>query len=306
MSANPQLKNRRHSSGPKIHEPVLSVTRYDRLSAGIISLVVALGIGVFGVVSWWLSTRPVQQEFLVPLEIVRLPGGFEDGVEGETLLVESPDDPAEDAAPAETPQVADFSQLPENVVEFSTHPAQQQADAVFSSFDVPTGRPGSAHGTGRRPLGSGGGEGGIPAEQRWFIRYADETSLVEYASQLDFFGIELGALLPTGELIYLSHFTAPQPIRRSTRSGKGEQRLYMTWQGGSRKAADVKLFSNAGVPVDRATFLHFYPPDIEQQLLTKEFLYHRRTAQEIRRTYFLVTKSGNGFDFTVTRQTYLK
>jgi len=306
MNANPHSKNYRHSSGPKIHEPVLSVTRYDRLSAGVISLVIALGIGVFGVVSWWLSTRPAQQEYLVPLEIVHLPGGFEDGVEGETLLVESPDDPAEDAAPADTPQIADFSQLPENVVEFSTHPVRQQADAVFFSFDAPMGRPGSAHGTGHRPLGSGGGEGGIPAEQRWFIRYGDESSLKEYASQLDFFGIELGALLPTGELIYLSHFTAPHPMLRRTRSGKDEQRLMMTWQGGGRKAADLKLFSNAGVPVDRAIFLHFYPPAVEQQLLIKEFQYHRRRAQEIRRTYFLVTKSEDGFDLTVTRQTYLK
>ena len=53
--------------------------------------------------------------------------------------------------------------------------------------------------------------GGLPREQRWFIKFGDEESVDKYAEQLDFFGIELGALFPDrGELIYLSKMsTAP-------------------------------------------------------------------------------------------------
>jgi hypothetical protein len=148
--------------------------------------------------------------------------------------------------------------------------------------------------------------GGIPREQRWFLRFAEGRSVDEYAKQLDFFGIEIGVLQPQGELIYVSNFST-RPRQRPVKSGKDEQRLYMTWQSGERRAADVKLLSRAGVQVTRQSIIfHFYPKKIEQLLAQTEFNYRKKPPQEIRRTYFLVQQRGKGYAFEVTRQTYMR
>ena len=54
-----------------------------------------------------------------------------------------------------------------------------------------------------------------------------------------------------------------------------------------------------------APILHFYPERAERQLLTKELNYRNRKVGEIRRTYFSVERGGGGYEFVVTRQTYL-
>lgn len=77
----------------------------------------------------------------------------------------------------------------------------------------------------------------------------------------------------------------------------------MTWQGGgTRREADVKLFQRAGVDASQGTIFHFYPRETEQLLMTIEQQYAGRRQQEIRRTYFVVERGGDGFVFRVTRQ----
>ncbi|MEW4488117.1 hypothetical protein AB1L42_08545 [Thalassoglobus sp. JC818] len=288
-----------------VPEPVMKLTFFDRLSAGMIAFVLGLILVVIAIVIWWATTRPPKQTFLVPMEMVEISGGAEDGAPDETLKVESPEDPAENPSPNE--EVLDEQELTEvvdNVVELADQ-ATQQAQQVNAVSTDASGTPGSADGTGRRGLGSGPGEGGIPNEQRWFIRYSDEASISEYAKQLDFFGIEMGALLPSGQLVLLSGMSStPKKVTKS--SGKGETRLYMTWQAGNRKAADAELFKRAGVDVSDAILFHFYPKKTEQLLLQTEFEYAKRNAKEIRRTYFVVTRKGSGYNFVVTRQTYLR
>ena len=138
------------------------------------------------------------------------------------------------------------------------------------------------------------------------IRYSDETSLEEYKKQLDAFGIELGALLPTGQLVLLSNVSAAAPKKTTKTSGKGENRLYMTWQAGKRKAADAKIFQASGVDVANAVIFHFYPKATEQLLMQTEFQYAKRKPTEVRRTYFVVVKKGSGYTFVVTRQVYMR
>ena len=85
---------------------------------------------------------------------------------------------------------------------------------------------GSKAGSGSRPLGSGPGEGGIPRHQRWFIRFAQGSSLTEYAKQLDFFGIELGALFAAQKrLVYVKNFSS-KPVRRNVMTGANDCLLY--------------------------------------------------------------------------------
>ncbi len=72
----------------------------------------------------------------------------------------------------------------------------------------------------------------MAAELRWFIRFADGSSLSEYAKQLDFFGIELGAIMPDGRLAYISGLAGTPKVRYAA-SGKDEKRLYMKWEAAS-------------------------------------------------------------------------
>ena len=283
--------------------PVLHDTLYDRVSSWTIALFVAVTGLCVCVVAVWITNRLPTPPQTVPVELVEAPGGFEDGSPDETLRVDSPEPEVHDASPAEMPSdKTEIAEALENVVELSES-ATQQVQQQFDTGIQSTGKAGSAKGTGRKGLGVGPGTGGIPREQRWFVRFGDKAGLDEYAKQLEFFGIELGALLPDGRLAYLSKLTQAAPSVRYAAGGGGEQRLYMTWQGGDRRTADVELFKRAGVEVRADTVIfHFYSKPTESLLARLELDYHGRPLAQIRRTYFAVEPAAKGYQFIVVRQ----
>ena len=94
---------------------------------------------------------------------------------------------------------------------------------------------------------------------------------------------------------------------KTVTSGADEKRLYFTWRGGLRKAGDLDLFQKAGVNATNAVMiLHFYPPKTENVLANIEQNYKNRKAIEIKRTYFVVRRAKDGYEFAVSSQTYLK
>jgi len=286
--------------------PVLQVTRYDWVSSWLIAIVLALLFAVGGLAVVWAAVRPSERKEPVPVEIVEIPGGDEQGVLEETLRLESPAEASSDPSLAEieAPE-SEIEETLENVVDVAAA-ATNLADKQFELETRNAGKPGSATGTGRRALGMGGGEAGIPREQRWFISYADQQSLEAYARQLDHFGIELGALTRDGRIIYLSRLSDPQPQVRTVDRGSGETRLYMIWQGGGRRRADLQLFQKAGIEIGDAVILQFYPRETEDQLARLERSYRDRPAEQIRRTYFSVRATENGYEYAVTRQTFFE
>lgn len=287
--------------------PVLRDTLYDRVSSWTIALFIGAAGLCFCVVAVWITNRLPAPPTAVPVELVEVPGGFEDGSPDETLRVDSPDPEVQDASPSEMPaDQTEIAEALETVVELS-EAATQQVQQQFDTGVQNTGKASSAKGTGKKGLGIGPGTGGLPREQRWFVRFGDRAGVDEYAKQLQFFGIELGALLPDGRLAYASNLTDPAPSVRYAASGAGEQRLYMTWQGGDRRGADVELFKRAGVAVQADTVIfHFYPKETESQLVRLEVDYRGRPVKQIRRTYFAVEPSGQGYQFSVVRQIYLQ
>ncbi len=290
-------------SGEYRPPPVIRVTRYDEVSSWMITVFAGLLALCLIVVMIWISNQVPKAPEPVAMELLELPGGFEDGNPDETLRVDSPEPERADASEAETAsEQTEIEQSLEAAQELSDSAAQQ----VQQQFDVgvqSTGKPGSAKGTGGRPLGSGPGTGGYPREQRWFIRFGDRAAVDEYARQLDFFRIELGSLLPDGRLAYLSKMSTPGPQLRYVKTGASEKRLYMTWQGGERRGADVELFKKAGIEIlAEYPVFHFYPPDMEAKLAQLEREYRNKTVKQIRRTYFSVDADGAGYRLRVTRQ----
>lgn len=289
---------------PSVRPPVLQVTRFDKAIAGVVAVFAVLIFAFGGVTTVWLSTRTSSKIVSVPVELVELPGGSPDGSPDETLRVDSPDPERPDAAPAEeNAEQTEIEQTLETVVEMS----DAASELVQQQFDVGVrnvGTGGSAKGSGRRGLGVGPGTGGLPREQRWYVRFGDRLTVDEYAKQLEFFGIELGVLLPDGRLAYVSKLTQAMPAVRYVTSGAAEQRLYMSWQGGERRKADLELIGRAGLKVPfETTVLHFYPPETEQVLARLERDYLNRQAAQIKRTYFAVERDGAGYKFVVTGQT---
>ena len=287
------------------HEPVIGVTGYDRASAAVIAIVLALIVTVAYLFVRWLSQHEFEANTLPPLETVVVGGGDPDGNPDDSPLLESlaeevPDPSLEELREDETT----VEELLETVVDVSDIAANPAPSAATGEAG---GTPGSAAGTGGRPLGFGPGTGGVSAEQRWFVSFADRGSLEEYAKQLDFFGIELGVLdVGDGSLTLVRDFSAASPTVTRKTSGADDGRLYFLWQGGGRKAADEKLLAKANVPAAAKPVLHFYPQKTEQRLLRLEKSYADRDFQDIRRTYFEVEKAGGGYDFKVTQQSYLR
>lgn len=290
----------------KIVQPVTKVTLLDQVSSALSSSVLGLILIVIVLAVIWAINKPPTAEAVTPVEFIELPGGVEDGAINETLRVDSPEEVVQDASLNE--EVQDDQQV-EEVLENVLELADQAAQQVQQQFDTDasnSGKVGSATGTGRRGLGMGPGDGGLPREQRWFVRFNSSGSLQTYAAQLQFFDIELGALTKDGRLIYLSNLTQATPTVRISQSGKGENRLYMTWRGGNRQKADLDLFAKAGQKLEDVVLFHFYSKRAEGILAKRELDYANRSVKDIRRTYFVVESDGTGYDFSVSRQTYFE
>lgn len=289
-------------------DPALRVSRYEQVSAFLIAIVAAL-VSIVGFLALlWYSTRVTKPQEPVPVELIENTGGSEDGVIGETLRVDSPLEANPEAGSAEVAsEQPESSESLDQVLELADDAVTSVEPRPFELGSPNQGKPGSAEGTGRRPLGSGPGSGGgFPREQRWLIRYADQTDLAEYTRQLDFFGVEFGAIVG-GKLVYLSKLSSPRPTARTVASGADEKRLYMTWQGGGRKQADLQIFRKAGIEVGAGLIFHFYPKETEDRLARLELAYRNKRANDIRRTYFTVNRAdGGGYEFVVAHQTFLK
>ena len=294
------------STRPHSKGPVLKVTKYDQVTSTLLAGIIGLALAFVSLTVVWITNRLSTPENIVPLELLELPGGFEDGEPDETLKLDSPEDVIRDPSLADAPaEENEVEETLENVVELADN-ATNQADQTFELDVRSVGKAGSATGTGRRALGFGPGESGLPREQRWFVHFSDRGTLSDYAKQLDFFGIEIGALIDGRKIVYLSQLAGKQPKQRSTTSGKGERRLYMTWQGGTRRKGDIELFRKAGIDIGAGTILHFYPRKSESMLARLERNFKKRPVDQIRRTYFIVRRSNKGYKFIVSRQLYFR
>jgi len=284
---------------------VLKVTRYDRVSSFLMATAFGLLLSAVWLGVLYLQNRITDTDAQAELELLDLGGGSLDGVENETLELESPEEVSNDPSLEDTPEETEVEETIDNVMELA-ETAAQQAQQQFDTAVEDTGKRGSATGTGHRALGQGPGTHGMPREQRLFVRFSDTGFLGDYARQLDYFGIVLG-LLQDGKLYYLSKLSRPKPAKQVRTSGAGEKRLYMIWQGGNRRKADIKLLAKAGLKVGRGDIIfHFYPRRTELLLARKEQSYARRPVSQIRRTYFVVRRKGSAYEFVVTRQRYFR
>ncbi|MEZ6125895.1 MAG: hypothetical protein R3C49_22435 [Planctomycetaceae bacterium] len=281
--------------------PVMSETKFDVATSAQIAAALALAGFALLLIAIWLSNL-LPEVTSLPVIMTAGEGGFEDGSPDETLNVESIEDPTDDPSLSNDQDMTQLEEITDQVMTLSETASALTEPNAYSDAAA-GGNPGSAEGTGGRPLGTGGGgPGGTKREQRWLVEFADKGDLKSYARQLDFFKIELGCAFRDGRIFYLSSMST-SPNLREARMSSQDQRLFMNWQGGDRVQADQELFVKAGLPnPQEGTVLHFYAPETEQKMAQIELAYANKPVEQIRRTYFQVRRAGSGYEFFVANQ----
>jgi hypothetical protein len=254
-------------------------TRYDRVASLLISTLLLSGtsVAVLGVL--WLGA-PQAAIFKCQFDFVSS-GGEQSGT--ETTELEMP-------PLSELPQLA----IAEPTFEISKL-LSRDAVAAASELEID----GSTRA--EQLPGLPGPPDEVPRWERWEIRY-EVSSLKSYARQLDFFGIELGAVGKIPLVDYASHFTDATPATRSD-AGSNEERLYFSWRSGRLKAMDRKLLDRAGVDVTGRTLLQFYSKEVEALLAQIEAEHAEGgRVDKLRKTIFGVRRARDGFEFYIIEQ----
>jgi len=274
------------------------VTPYDRASSLLIAMLILVGLSVVGMFAIWLTNRVYVANVAVPVEMENV-GGREDGSLGEGQELGEPDDEtfAEETDLAEP-------ELQETVAMLSDALAEQLANLddplLNAELEANSRRQGNSGASGAS-YGSGEGTGGgFARPQRWRIQF-DSTTLSAYARQLDAFGIELAAIRP-GRVEYASGFSGNQPQRRTAGADAQDERLYMSWQGGTLQQFDMQLLQAAGIDPRGKIVVQFYSEAVENRLAQLERSFANREANQIRRTTFGIRMTNGQADFYVISQ----
>jgi len=280
----------------------LAVSAYEKVASLLLALLILIGVSVGCLLVVWFTSRLFASPPAIPVELADVGGGLQEGVVGESLLIEAPS----------AAEIGRESDLPEpqiqNTLSMVTDAvAARQADlddpALTENYEA--GGYGGSRGDARQVgKGVGGGEPGIPRPQRWEIVFQEGATLQTYARQLDFFKIELGVIGGSTQVQYASNFTKSAPDRRGGAGGQ-ETRLYMSWRSGNLQEADQALLERAGISTDNKIVVQFFPPEVENRLAELEQRFANRKQSEIRKTRFGVRSVGNGFEFYVLEQTAL-
>ncbi|MEZ6137305.1 MAG: hypothetical protein R3C53_20650 [Pirellulaceae bacterium] len=155
--------------------------------------------------------------------------------------------------------------------------------------------------------GNGSGEqSGLPAHERWEITFEAKDKL-DYARQLDHFGIELGCIgggIPT--IDYVAKLSGPLQSRSGPSSA--ESRLYFAWKSPNVLSGyDRELLQAAAIPTAKRLSLRFIPRKLEDELLRLELSCAAaagRELAEVKRTVFRSQATARAYEFAVVQQTY--
>lgn len=267
---------------------------YDRTSSWLLSSLLIAGVAVAVMLVAWFNrplgdTRRDNREGgkfqLVRAAEVEIPAG------GSQLMV-----PSDEPAAAENRSDVDVRKNLDLLDDSAVKAGQRDDLSATDGDGVGIFGP---HGPDREP--------GPPGEKtrHWEVIF-DKTSLGAYARQLDFFHIELGALLPTGRLAYAANLSKSKPdMRYAENPHETEKRYYLTWHKGNLEKADRELLTRAGIDAENALILKFLPPALVERLAALEKAYAGAGEKKVKRTRFGVRPEANGFAFFVLEQTYV-
>jgi hypothetical protein len=277
---------------PRVGEYGLKVTSYERVASLVVSLLILVGLAVGILFALWLTSKLFASTAAVPVTMEQIGEGG--GFGGETELETDMEEISHEVE-FEEPE---FQDTLATIADAVATKAALLEDPTFS--DQMGSKKGGPGGDGRA-AGFGPGRPGKP--RHWEVTFLEGNTSNTYARQLDFFGIELGVLMPGNRVEYARNVSKARPDRRSG-AADAEKRYYLTWQKGGLMEADRELLGNAGITAGNRPILKFIPPDLEADLVEKERARAGRNAERIRATYFSIRSKGSGYEFYVRDQTY--
>ena len=290
----------------------LRVSPYDRVSSWLVALLVVTGVTVGSLLIIFFTRQILVPHVTVPVRPVS-GGGGSGGTGGSLGSSSELEPPGINEAPVfdQQPLQETLSALASAV---STKAALIADESIEANIEPVHG---AGVGDGRQPGGGGGAGGGYgggigsgfgrgrggPREPQREIRF-EPANLNEYAQWLDFFKIELGVLGHDNQVYYAYNLSRDTPDVR-VGDPADEARLYMNPTEGQFAALDRRLATKAGIADKGRIILQFYPPNAQKILLDLE--QNRaggRTPEQIRRTVYRVTRTGDRFEFSVEEQSY--
>ena len=166
-------------------------------------------------------------------------------------------------------------------------------------------------GDSRPPGPAGEGEDIVPRFERWQLNFTVHN-IAEYATQLDFYKIELGAIGGSIQGVDVATNLSGSPTSRRIVNTADEKRLYFIWTSPSPLMQfDRTLLQKANVTLQgNRQMLKFIPAELENQLANTELEYAKANGHpsvvEIAKTVFGSRSTSDGFEFEVVSQRYRK
>jgi hypothetical protein len=278
----------------------MRVSRFDQVSALLQALVWFIAVFVALLFLLWLTNKlqfRASEVIAVPPENAAGRGPNAEGFERDF----------------EPPGEEEVEELVEPTLAETLEAVTDVASSVAAALDVVdsdsvTTQEGTGRGDSRPPGPLGEGEDIVPRFERWQLKFSSK-SLQEYAAQLDFYGIELGAVgggVPGVD--YAARFAAT-PQSRHSEDSQSEQRLYFRWtSAGVLDQYDEQLLQRAGINTNGRIRLKFITKELEDQLAALEYRYAveqgYQSVAQIQRTVFECRPDGNGYAFKVIEQRY--
>lgn len=277
----------------------IGTSRYEQASAMLSSMLLLLGMLTVVMFLVWLFATINWDKPVAKLKLEDVGGG------GSGSNMTGGDKDLEEPNPEEVPEVVE--QKVEQALESITSLVSTEVVALDSvggetSFGNGEGN-GTGDGRGKGPGGPGDSDG-IPAWERWEIRFT-ANDIKTYAQQLDFFKIELGvAGGGIADVDYCSNVSSSTPTRRQGKP-KDEKRLRFLYKAGDLREADRSLAAKAGIQVTDRVVFQFYTPEMYTKLLTLENIkMGKRRIIEVKKTTFGIQGTPGKWEFYVIDQQY--
>ena len=281
-----------------VQRPVIQVdtevSQYERVSGGLTSGVIILGLVAIVVFAIWYSL--LESDRVVVTAIPALAG--------ETS---NPEGVAEDI---EEPGVEEFPEVQEPMVAEALE-AVDVASTVRANDSVAGDAPFMGKGKGlgdsrEQGFGNGGTDKSEPWK-RWEINFK-VTTLADYKQQLDDLGIQLGGAEKRGDtVVYVSNFTGN--MKRSDGLKRSEKRIFFQHSKIQLRNWDLSILQEAGVQDagDRMP-VQFYPNELINKIYSLEATRMQsdgRKAVQIKKTKFNIVGSAGNYDIDIDTIEYL-
>lgn len=278
-----QLAQTKHPTG-------LPLNAFDRVWAGLWSLVIVFSLLSMVVVLIWLQWMPSNEDGVVKWGIPS-PQSIDFFADETTPVVaNAPADVfgMEDYPDSETPELAKSVQavtdLPSKTLGLLATATGTNEYSRWGNTDSGPFRKVNPH----------------PGAERWSIEYESE-SLTDYLAQLSAIGVEIGFVSKVTDDVEIVFGLSSAPQVRHTTKGQ-ERRVYFIQANGKLREWDLRTGLQAGVKPAGKIMCQFYPHHLANELIRLEAAAANERGlaiDQIQRTLFKVRPSGDSFEYYV-------